>query len=68
MSLSTRKERLLKSYRVVLFVDMHKDVKATDDVVQEIEHAIRLYENDVPAADLNFSSAAPIDENGKAIK
>lgn len=58
----------MSSYRVVLFVDMHKDVKATVEVVNEVEHAIRLYENDLPAADISFSSATPIDENGKAIR
>jgi hypothetical protein len=47
---------------------MHKDVKATVEVVNEVEHAIRLYENDLPAADISFSSATPIDENGKAIR
>lgn len=52
----------MSGYRVVVFVDALVPVECTDDIVQEVEHAIRLYSEDQPLVEITLSSVTPIEE------
>jgi hypothetical protein len=47
-------------YRVTVFVDMNNPPSCTDDVRAELEHAIKLYDQDLPIAEISISSIAPL--------
>jgi hypothetical protein len=52
----------LSGYRITLFADGPHEV--TDEVVNELAHAIRLYESDEPTLRLRISAVAPIEKEG----
>lgn len=54
----------MSGWRVVLFIDDEKDRTDVipDFVRQEVQHAIRLYEDDLPELKINLSSITPVEE------
>jgi hypothetical protein len=50
----------MKSYRVVLFLDMEdEDATCTDDALAEVEYMQDLYNEDGPKANVSISSVTP---------
>jgi hypothetical protein len=52
----------MKSYRIVLFLDMaDENATCTDDALAEVEYMQDLYNEDGPKAEISISSVTPIE-------